>query len=146
MTLSWTAPAANGGSAITDYVVEYTTDTEWTTFTDGISTVTSATVTGLTNGVTYTFRVSARNAVGTGAASGSVSAVPWLVLVPGVPRELTITGVTALTVSLQWRVPATDGGGVITGYVVEQSGDGGSTWFTSLVTGKIGRASCRERV
>ena len=52
VALSWTAPVANGGSAITDYVVEYSTNggSSWSTFADGTSTVTSATVTGLTNG------------------------------------------------------------------------------------------------
>ena len=65
--LSWTAPP-NGGSILVDYVVQYSSDggSSWSTFNDGTSTVTSATVTGLTNGTAYTFRVSAVNAAGTG--------------------------------------------------------------------------------
>ena len=75
-TLSWTA-ASNGGSAITDYLIEYSTDNStWSTFADGTSTATSATVTGLTNGNLYYFRVSAINSVNTSAASSTASTTP----------------------------------------------------------------------
>ena len=73
--IEWTAPASNGGSAITDYVVDYSSNSgsTWTTFSDGTSTGTSATVTGLTIDTTYIFRVKAVNAIGTGTASTSSS-------------------------------------------------------------------------
>ena len=75
-SLSWTA-ASNGGSAITDYLVEYSTDNStWSTFTDGTSTGTSAKVTGLTNGTLYYFRVSAISAVNTGSSSAAASTTP----------------------------------------------------------------------
>ena len=69
--LSWTAPAGNGGSAITGYTVEYSTDGEtWSTFATGVAASTlKVDVTGLTNGTGYVFRVSATNAAGTGGAS-----------------------------------------------------------------------------
>ena len=71
--LSWTAPTA-GDSAITDYVIQYSTDdSNWTTFDDGVSTGTTATVTGLTGGTTYYFRVAAVNSSGTGDFSSSSS-------------------------------------------------------------------------
>ena len=70
VSLSWSAPASNGGSSITDYVIEVSTDgVSWTIVNDGTSTLTSATVSGLTNGTTYRFRVTARTALGDGAAS-----------------------------------------------------------------------------
>lgn len=77
--LSWTAPVSNGGSAITDYKIEYSSDSgsNWTEFVRSASTSTSATVTGLSNGTGYVFRVTAKNVAGFGAASStSSSATP----------------------------------------------------------------------
>jgi len=73
--VEWTAPGSNGGSAITDYIVEYSSNSgsSYTVFSDGTSTGTSATVTGLTTGSTYIFRVKAVNAIGTGTASTATS-------------------------------------------------------------------------
>jgi hypothetical protein len=61
VTLFWTTPVAVSGDPVTDYRVEYKTPaaSTWTTFNDGTSTVTSAVVTGLTNGTGYIFRVAA---------------------------------------------------------------------------------------
>ena len=79
VALTWTAPTQNGGSAITDYVIQYSSDagSTWTTFSRAPSTATSAVqVTGLTNGTAYVFRVAAVTAVGAGgysAASASVT-------------------------------------------------------------------------
>lgn len=85
VSLTWTAPSYNGGSAITDYSVQYSTNSgsTWTTFADGTSTAATATVSGLTNGTAYVFRVAGINANGTGtytAASSSVTpsaAIPF---------------------------------------------------------------------
>jgi hypothetical protein len=101
--LTWTAPASNGGSAITDYAVQFSSDSgsTWTTFSDGTSAATSATVTGLTNGTAYVFRVASVNAVGTGAytaASGSVTptAAPTLTRITnGTNGSFTGTGTAA---------------------------------------------------
>jgi hypothetical protein len=74
--VSWTAPAIVV-PPITDYVVQYSSNSgsTWTTFSDSTSTTTAATVTGLTNGVTYSFRVACVNAVGTSAYSAVSSGV-----------------------------------------------------------------------
>jgi hypothetical protein len=56
---------------LTDYSVQFSTDggSTWTTATDAVSTATSATITGLTNGVAHVFRVAGINGIGTGAYS-----------------------------------------------------------------------------
>ena len=76
--VTWTAPS-NGGSGITSYrVTPYVGGVaQPATTVSGSPPATSATISGLTNGVAYTFTVSATNAVGTGPASApSNSATP----------------------------------------------------------------------
>ncbi|MVA23104.1 putative Ig domain-containing protein [Agrobacterium vitis] len=69
-TVSFTAPASNGGAAITSYTV--TASPGGATASGSASPIT---VTGLTNGTAYTFTVTATNSIGTGAASAATSAV-----------------------------------------------------------------------
>lgn len=80
-TVSWTAPASAGSTAISGYQVFCSEDGD-TFVACGTATGTSTTVTGLTNGVDYTFRVAARNASGYGAQSASSNTV--LPIAPGV--------------------------------------------------------------
>ncbi len=133
-SLSWTAPFSDGGAAITDYLIEYSSDGggTWSTFIHAASTATTATVTGLTNGTSYMFRVSAINSVGTGAVSSTASATP--ATVPGAP-----TGLNSVPgdgqVALSWTAPTSDGGSPITGYTVAMSTDGGATFFQTMSVG-----------
>jgi hypothetical protein len=72
--VSWSAPSNIGGGPITGYAVTpYVGTTAGTPVAVNGST-TSATVTGLTNGTAYTFKVAATNASGTGPASTASSA------------------------------------------------------------------------
>ena len=75
-TVSWTAPSG-GGSPITGYTVTpYIAGVaQAPTTVSGSPPATSTTITGLTNGTTYTFTVSATNAIGTGPASAQSNAV-----------------------------------------------------------------------
>jgi hypothetical protein len=154
--LSWAAPSSNGGSAITDYVVQYSGDGggTWTTFSDGTSTATTATVTGLANGSPYVFRVAARNII------ADSEFIAWMtpILPLGVPGQ--VSSLSAAhgnqQASLLWSAPPANHAGGITDYVIQQSTDGGSTWTTitdgasadtSLtVTGLTNGSSYRYRV
>ena len=129
-TLSWAAPASDGGRAISDYKVEYrpTSAAIWQTFTRAASTATNATVTGLTNGTSYVFRVSAVNAAGPGIASDVSAEVVPAVQLPAVPYAL-IGRSGNLAAVLNWSAPAFDGGGAVSDYTVQYSSDG-SSWTT----------------
>ncbi|MEN9506974.1 MAG: hypothetical protein RI958_2900 [Actinomycetota bacterium] len=88
VNLAWSAPAP-GAVPVTDYVVQHSTDgTNWSTFADGTSTATTASVTGLTNGLTHWFRVAAVNIMGQGTWSAVSDA--------SIPRGLTTQGLVSM--------------------------------------------------
>lgn len=86
VALAWTAPATAHGT-ITGYSVEYTPSGGSPTVVSTGSTSASYTVTGLTNGTSYTFRVAAVNHTA-GEWSDGASVTP-----SGVPATLTVSGV-----------------------------------------------------
>jgi hypothetical protein len=81
LSLAWTAPSLPGTSAITGYSVEYTPSGGSAQSVSTGGTSTSYTLTGLVNATSYTVRVAAVNAVGTGAYSTGVSRKPVLLSV-----------------------------------------------------------------
>ena len=122
--LIWTAPASNGGATILRYEYELDFSGTWTS-TGG--TASSTTVTGLTNGQFYTFRVRAVNRVGESAASGSQSATPTsTVVAPDAPFGLSATPGNR-QVMLSWVQPS--GGAALTHYEYEL--DGSETWTST---------------
>ena len=115
----FTTPSTTGGSAITGYTV--TSNPEAITRTGSGSPIT---VTGLTNGISYTFTVVATNAVGNSAASTPTNPVTP-VTVPGAPTIGTAVAGNAQAV-VYFTIPSTTGGSAITGYTVT-SNTGGVT-------------------
>ena len=93
LDLSWDAPESNGGSTVTGYKVQWKAAPDsWDTPADVSETTvtgTSHTVTGLTDGVEYTFRLFAVNLAGDSSASEDES---------GTPRETTAPTVSSATV------------------------------------------------
>jgi sugar lactone lactonase YvrE len=90
-TITFAAPGANGGSAITGYIVRSSPpgglDSQMAS--SGLSHL----VTGLTNGVTYTFTVTALNVAGPGPAS-----VPSNSVTPGIVNGVCGTAANVTTV------------------------------------------------
>ena len=85
-TLSWNTPSDDGGSPITDYLIEYSQDgLRWSTYDDGVGTTTSVALTGLSV-ESYYFRVFAVNATGTSLPSNQIH-LTGLGLVPDTPTE-----------------------------------------------------------
>jgi hypothetical protein len=119
VALSWTAPDSDGGSAITGYRIYRGTVAGGESDTGITVAGTSYTNTGLTNGTTYYFKVSAVNAVGEGSLSNEASATPGTV--PSAPLGLTATPHRSKGVVLNWSVPTSTGGLAITGYRIYRS-------------------------
>ncbi|HSN35936.1 MAG TPA: peroxidase family protein, partial [Arthrobacter sp.] len=118
-TVTFTAPAPNGSSAITGFeVVVNTGGAAVQTVTGIAASANNTTVTGLTNGTSYTFQVRAVNQFGAGPLSAESNAVTPGPSVPEVPTGVTaIAGVASATVT--WTAPANDGGSPITGSQIE---------------------------
>ena len=131
LSVNFTAPSSDGGSAITTY--QYSTDngvnyiTRQTGTTSSplvISTLSSDGTTALANGTTYTVLIKAVNGTGVSAASGSATGTP--VTAPGAPSIASISaGDTSLTVNF---TAGTTGGSALTTY--KYSTDGGATFAT----------------
>jgi subtilisin family serine protease len=102
-TVSFSAPASDGGSPITSYTV---------TSTPGNLTATGAsspiTVTGLTNGTPYTFTVHATNAAGPGPESSASNSVT-----PTAPLTITTTTLPAGRVNRSYSATVQVTGGTL---------------------------------
>jgi YVTN family beta-propeller protein len=138
-TVTFTPPVSDGGSAITGYTV--LSNPAGGVDSNAGTTGTSHVVTGLTNGVAYTFTVTAANAQGTGPASTASNSVTPAT-VPGAPTGATAAaGNTQATVT--FTAPASNGGSAITGYTVTSNPAGGvdinagTTGTSHVVTGLI---------
>ena len=113
--VSWVAPTNFGYSDITGYKVEYAASpyNTWSVATASVNSLTY-TVTGLTNGTSYKFRVSVINGIGTSSPTESSIATPQA-LPPDPPTSLTVLGGEQQFTG-SWTAPTNDGGAAITGY------------------------------
>ena len=122
--LRWENP---NNATITEYEVQQSTDgganwAAWTTLVagDNAATTRGQYVTGLAHGVAYTFQIRAVNDAGPGPVSDNTVTATLTPAKPVVTAEASDGQVT-----LSWPNPSD---GTITGYQVQQSTDGGTTW------------------
>ena len=127
ITISWTAPADDGGAAITGYMVtkSYAGATPKTFDVSASETSLTIPPEGSTDmidpGVEFTFTVTATNSAGTGPASAPSAAVminvdPTEPAQPDAPTA-TIDPTNDLIIQISWTAPG-DGGSAITGYTL----------------------------
>ena len=149
--VSWAPGLAYEYGPVTGWQVEQSSNDgmSWSTATlaaaPGVA-ATSATVTGLTNGVEYRFRVAGINKVGFGpfAVSNTATATAPPVTVPGAPTAVIATAGNG-EVAVSWAAPSVDGGSPVTGYTVTST-PGATTCTTTgalacTVTGLINGTS-----
>ena len=136
VTLSWSAPASDGGAPITTYRYRHATRTmslsgaAWTEVPDSDGDGDGAderevTVTGLTNGTEYPFEVQALNSAGGGAAARTRATptprAPVALTRPSAPRELRAagslySGMALGLVKLSWEAPSDLGNAALIRY------------------------------
>lgn len=124
MMIQWRAPKDDGGTPITNYVVEKKDVKKpwepWSVVSSS-GTSTKAKVTRLEKGREYIVRVRAENKIGIGAGLESPPTIAkHMFNPPGPPGFPECSDITENAVTVEWALPDYDGGSPISGYVVER--------------------------
>jgi Fibronectin type III domain len=132
--LTWSAPASDGGSQITNYEVYRGTSSGTEIKVAELGNVLLYTDGGRTNGTTYYYKVSAKNAVGEGPLSNEASATPQPPP-PTLPSAPTLTAATPgnAQVSLSWTAPSSNGGSQVTNYTIYRGTSSGGEGFLATI-------------
>ena len=137
--LSWSAPSGNGSAPITAYDLRHIetgatdkSDANWTVKEDVWTTGAGPlqySLTGLTGSTGHDIQVRAVNAAGESEWSATVTETTAPPTAPEAPTGLTARVVSGeARVDLSWTAPANTGGAPITGYKIEASDDGNTSW------------------
>ena len=130
ITLSWAAPASDGGARITGYTVRARgpNDGTWITIRPHTgSTGTTFAHINLQPATYYRYQVAAINSVGAGQWSFETATLTHADI-PAAPTGLTARAIGTSRIDLSWTAPRNTGGATIRGYRIEASSDEGRTW------------------
>lgn len=138
ISLSWQAPSSNGGLQVISYNLYRSIDGS-TFYLHATISATSGSVlppteyldTGLSNGQTYYYMMTAVNAAGEGSFSNEASATTWDV--PFAPQNLSFFYEDSY-VELSWDCPASDGGSPITSWKIYRGTTSGGEVYLATVT------------
>ena len=136
LSVAFTAPKNTGGSALTNY--EYSTDSGGTWVTPSpAATASPLVITGLTNGTTYTVKLRAVNAVGSGAASTGSTGTPVAGTASAATSTLAVGGTTLTSgqTTVVTVVVKDAGGSLVTAAT-------GAEFALTSTLGTIGTVSC----
>lgn len=130
LRLDWATPENNGGSNITDYKIEVSSNCKtYTAIAHTASNQIAFGVEKLSAGTKYCFRVSAKNSVGYSVATAPLE-VTTIGNAPAAPTALRVTAKTKTTIGLGWSSAAVTDGSKVRDYLITYSTDQGSTWTT----------------
>jgi hypothetical protein len=139
VTVSWVAPAVNGGAAVTGYSITVKAGANVVKSVSAGATDRSSVVTGLTNGTAYTFSIVATNSVGNSAVAASKAVTPSTT--PGAPTSGTTAQTSATSLTVNWTAPSSTGGSAITGYEIKVYSNG-----VQIGTAKTAAATAKSLV
>lgn len=132
ISLSWTAPSSNGGTAITDYEIRYKVhDGTYTSYTSAGNNLTE-TISSLTQNTKYVFQVRAINAAGDGDSSSEAS----FYTLPQAPTGVSVTDDARGQLTVSWNAVAIDkpSGDGVTKYDLQRATDSSGTGATEIVS------------
>uniref|UniRef100_A0A3Q3JJJ9 Titin n=1 Tax=Monopterus albus TaxID=43700 RepID=A0A3Q3JJJ9_MONAL len=139
MMIEWLPPKDDGGSPVTNYIVEKRESNKesW----GGVSSsclTTQLRITRLQKGVEYVVRIRAENKMGIGAPLESKPTVAEHSFTPpSPPGKPQTSGISEDAVTVAWTIPLSDGGSPIIGYIIERRHKGGK-WI------RVNKIPCRD--
>ena len=132
-TASWDPPADSRGSAVISYTATaYNSSNNAVGNCNALAPTETCTVTGLSNGSAYTFKVTATNGIGTSIQSSESSPVTPST-VPNAPTSV-VASVGDASASVSFTAPVNNGGSSITEYIVYASNGSTSSGSSSPIS------------
>ncbi|CAL8285016.1 unnamed protein product [Merluccius merluccius] len=131
-TMSWEAPAFDGGAKIKGYLMERKKkgSSRWTKLNFDVYESTTYEAKRMIEGVFYEMRVFAINSIGLSQPSNTSK--PFMPLAPtSEPTRLLVHDVTDSTCTLKWLAPERIGAAGLDGYIIEYCKEGDTEWVVA---------------